>query len=141
MDAPVDEREGRVSDRLPRAAIFAVGVIVFVLVYVGFALAPGSWAVWPLFAFYGVYVAATEGVGRAWVADHVTEGHVGTAYGVFYAATAAAALVASIAAGVLWTYVSPAAPFWLGAATAAAAARPRSPSSPPGPARTSAPPA
>jgi MFS family permease len=113
---------GALSDRLPRAAIFSLGVIVFVLVYVGFAVAPGSWAVWPLFAFYGVYVAATEGVGRAWVADHVTEGHVGTAYGVFYAATAAAALVASIAAGVLWTYVSPSAPFWLGAVTAAAAA-------------------
>ncbi|HWK26395.1 MAG TPA: MFS transporter [Solirubrobacter sp.] len=113
---------GALSDRLSRAAIFALGMVVFTLVYVGFALAPGTWAVWPLFAFYGVYVAATEGVGRAWIADHVSEGHVGTAYGVFYAATAAAALVASIAAGVLWTYVSPSAPFWLGAATAAAAA-------------------
>jgi MFS family permease len=87
----------------------------------GSPLAPGSWAVWPLFAFYGIYVAATEGVGRAWIADHVTDGRVGTAYGIFYAATAGAALVASIVAGVLWTEVSPSAPFWLGAGTAAAA--------------------
>jgi|GEM_PF-24935 len=113
---------GALSDRFSRAAIFGAGLVVFALVYVGFALAPGSWAVWPLFAFYGVYVAATEGVGRAWVADHVNEDAVGTAYGVFYAATAAAALVASIVAGVLWTYVSPSAPFVLGAITSGLAA-------------------
>jgi hypothetical protein len=42
------------------------------------------------------------------------------AYGVFYAATGGAALIASLAAGVLWTYVSPRAPFVLGVCTAAA---------------------
>ena len=112
---------GALSDRVPRAAIIGGGIVVFMLVYAGFALAPGTWAVWPLFAIYGVFVAATEGVGRAWVGDHVEAGAVGTAYGVFYAATAAAALAASLIAGLLWTYVGPAAPFVYGAVTAAAA--------------------
>jgi len=112
---------GHLSDRIPRARVLAIGTVVFGLVYLGFALTSRPWAVWPLFAFYGVYVAATEGVGRAWVADHVRSGSVGTAYGVFYAATAGAALIASLVAGVLWTYVSPKAPFVLGACTAAAA--------------------
>jgi MFS family permease len=112
---------GLLSDRIPRTWVLGIGTVVFALVYLGFALASSSWAVWPLFAFYGVYVAATEGVGRAWVADHVRSGAVGTAYGVFYAATAGAALIASLVAGILWTEVSPKAPFVLGAATAAAA--------------------
>ena len=112
---------GHLSDRIPRARVLGLGTAIFALVYLGFAVTSSSWAVWPLFALYGVYVAATEGVGRAWVADHVRSGSVGTAYGVFYAATAGAALIASLVAGILWSDVSPKAPFLLGAATAAAA--------------------
>jgi MFS family permease len=112
---------GALSDLIPRERVLAAGVVIFALVYAGFAVAPGPWAVWPLMAIYGSYVAATEGVGRAWVADHARSGAVGTAYGVFYAATAAAALVASIAAGALWTYGSPQAPFVFGAITASLA--------------------
>jgi MFS family permease len=113
---------GALSDRIPRERVLLFGVLVFALVYVGFAVAPGPWAVWPLLAIYGSYVAATDGVGRAWVADHVETGAVGTAYGVFFASTAAAALVASLAGGALWTYVSPQAPFVLGAITSGIAA-------------------
>jgi len=109
---------GALSDRLPRPAVLGVGLAVFALVYLGFALAPGAWAVWPLFAAYGVYVAATEGVARAWVADHAPAGASGTAYGLFAAATGGSLLAASIAAGVLWSEVAPAAPFVLGACSA-----------------------
>ncbi len=109
---------GALSDRIPRPLILAGGLVVFGLVYLGFAFAPGEWAVWPLFAAYGAYVAATEGVAKAWVADHVAGGLAGTAYGLFAAATGGALLVASIAAGLLWSYVSPRAPFVLGAAGA-----------------------
>ena len=73
---------------------------------------------WPLFAVYGAYIAATDGVARAWVADQVPGRAIGTAYGVFSAATGGALLLASIAAGLLWSHVSPAAPFVLGASGA-----------------------
>ena len=110
---------GSLSDRVPRARLLAGGLLVFGLVYLGLAIAPGGWAVWPLFAVYGIYIAATDGVARAWVADALPGRRgIGTAYGVFSGATAAAALVASIAAGLLWSHVGPAAPFVLGAATA-----------------------
>ena len=110
---------GALSDRIPRTFVIGAGLAVFFVVYLGFAVANASWAVWPLFALYGVYIAATEGVARAWVADHIHDrSAAGTAYGIFFSATAAAALVASVVAGVLWTYVSPSAPFYLGAATA-----------------------
>src|SRR5436190_7054273 len=111
---------GALSDR-GRERILAAGLVVFALVYLGFAIAPGSWAVWPLFALYGAYIAATDGVARAWVADRVPGRAIGTAYGVFSAATGAALLAASIAAGLLWSHVSPAAPFVVGASAAALA--------------------
>jgi MFS family permease len=113
---------GALSDRWRRTVLMGGGLAVFALVYLGFAFAPGSWAVWPLFAVYGVYIAATEGVARAWVADHLVDRRaVGTAYGIFFLATAAAALVASVAAGLLWVHVSTRAPFLLGAGTAVVA--------------------
>ncbi len=109
---------GSLSDRIPRAVLLAGGLGVFALVYLGFALAGHGWAVWPLFAVYGVYIAATDGVSRAWVGDHVPPGLAGTAYGLFAAASGAALLVASVTAGLLWSHVSPSAPFWLGAGAA-----------------------
>jgi len=109
---------GALSDRRRREGVLAGGLLVFALVYLGFALAPGPWAVWPLLALYGAYVAATEGVAKAWVADQVPGRAIGTAFGVFSAASGAALLLASVAAGLLWSHVSPAAPFVLGACAA-----------------------
>ncbi len=109
---------GALSDRVPRPAVLGGGLAVFLLVYLGFAYAPASWAVWPLFVVYGVYIAATEGVARAWVADHAPERAGGTAYGIFAAATGGALLVASITAGLLWDHVSPRATFLFGAIAA-----------------------
>jgi MFS family permease len=106
---------GALSDRVPRTWVLGGGLAVFALVYLGFAVAPGSWAVWPLLAVYGTYVAATEGVARAWVSDFAPRRALGTAFGIFSAATGAGLLVASVVAGVLWSSVSPTAPFWLGA--------------------------
>jgi len=112
---------GSLSDRVSRTAILAGGLVVFAAVYLGFAVVSASWAVWPLFAVYGVYVAATEGVVRAWVSDRMGESLAGTAYGVFSTATGAGLLAVSLAAGLLWTHVGHAAPFVLGAVTACAA--------------------
>ena len=111
---------GALSDRVPRRWVLGAGIGVFALVYAGLAAATGPWAVWPLLAVYGTSVAATEGVARAWVADHAPADALGTAYGAFSAATGAAVLVASVVAGVLWSAVDPSAPFWVGAALAAA---------------------
>ena len=109
---------GALSDRVSRPLVLAGGLVVFALVYLGFAAASASWAVWPLFIVYGVYIAATEGVARAWVADHAPSGASGTAYGIFAAATGASLLFASVVAGLLWSHVSPSAPFVLGVVSA-----------------------
>jgi MFS family permease len=112
---------GALSDRRRRESVIAIGLLVFAVVYLGFAVAPGGWAVWPLLALYGAYVAATEGVAKAWVADQVPGRAAGAAYGLFAAASGGALLLASVAAGLLWSHVDPSAPFVLGASSAALA--------------------
>jgi MFS family permease len=112
---------GSLSDRVPRGAVLASGIAVYAVVYVGFALVSQTWAVWPLFGLYGLFVAATDGVLKAWVADHVEGPFAGTAYGIYAGLVGTALLIASIVGGVLWSRSGPAATFWAGAAFAVAA--------------------
>jgi MFS family permease len=79
-------------------------------------------AVWILFAFYGLYIALTDGMQRAYAADLSPKEILGTTMGTFNALTGLALLPASIIAGALWQHVSPAAPFWFGGITGILAA-------------------
>lgn len=107
---------GSLSDRVGRRRVIAGGLVVFSLVYLGFALAGSSAWVWPLMGVYGLYMAMTEGVGKAFAAE-MAPAHVrGTALGTLYTVTGAVTFPASLAAGLLWDAVSPRAPFYFGAA-------------------------
>jgi len=112
---------GIASDRLGRRGVIGLGFAVFAAVYVGFGLAGAGAAVWPLFAVYGLYMAMTEGVGRALVADFVPSERRATALGLYQGAMGGMVLLSSVIAGVLWDTVDPSAPFFLGGATALAA--------------------
>jgi MFS family permease len=123
VEAALATSAGAVSDRLGRRNVILVGYLVFALVYLGFAAAVGGAAgMWVLFAFYGVYHALTAGVQRAFAADLVRCDLRGTGLGAYHTLTGLALLPASVIAGGLWDAVSPAAPFYFGAATAVVAA-------------------
>ncbi len=109
---------GILSDRLGRKRIIILGWSIYALIYLGFALATNVWQSWLLFAGYGLYYGAFEGVGRAFVADLVPEARRGTAYGLYNGIASLALLPASLIAGWLWDAISPAAPFYLGAGLA-----------------------
>ncbi|MEO2092313.1 MAG: MFS transporter, partial [Gemmataceae bacterium] len=108
---------GILSDRIGRWKVIAVGWAVYVLVYLGFAFT-GEVGVCPLMGLYGVYMALTDGVGKALVADHAPADRRGTALGFYYMASALMTLAGSVAAGVLWDHVGREWPFLIGAATA-----------------------
>ena len=112
---------GKLSDRIGRKNVIITGWAIYVLTYLGFALVSESWNVVYvilLFALYGVYYGASEGVTRAFVADMVPSKKRGTAYGLYHSAIGFSLLLASVIAGVLWEVINPAATFLFGAAMA-----------------------
>ena len=120
--AGVSTPMGVLSDKLGRRRVLALGWLIYGLVYLGFAMAVATWQIWLLFAVYGVYYGATQGVASAFIADLVPAERRGSAYGLFQGITGLALLPASILAGWLWNAVSPAATFYLGAGLALLAA-------------------
>jgi MFS family permease len=109
---------GHLSDRIGRRRVLVGGMLVFAMVYAGFAAATEAWHVVALFAVYGVYIAATDGVGKAFAVDLVPCELRATSIGLLGTLTGVATLVASAAAGALWDVVGPWAPFALGGAGA-----------------------
>ncbi len=91
--------------------------MIYGICYLGFAYAHSAWQVWPLFALYGVFYAASEGVGRALIADVVSSDARGKAYGAYNMVTGLAALPAGLIAGLLWDHIGPTAPFFFSAIT------------------------
>ncbi|MBI5624161.1 MAG: MFS transporter [Elusimicrobia bacterium] len=106
---------GWLSDHIGRRKTLACGLLIFSGVYLGFGLASSLSALWLLFAAYGLYAAFTENVAKAMVADLSVSSNRGTAMGVFQGSTGVLAFAASGMAGLLWTHVSPSAPFILAA--------------------------
>ncbi len=111
---------GALSDRLGRWKIIALGWAIYAFVYAGFAFLPATqaWGLWPLMAFYGFYMALTEGVGKALISDHAPRARRGTAMGIFYAITGLTTLVASLLAGLVWDRFGPTVAFLIGAGIA-----------------------
>jgi MFS family permease len=111
------------SDRLGRLRLILAGWVVYGLFYLAMGLsAPSQVWLWPLFAFYGLFLAATEGAEKALVADLAPGDRLGTAYGWFNLTTGAILLPASILFGWLYQGFGAQAAFAYSAASALTAA-------------------
>ncbi len=111
------------SDRLGRVRLILAGWVIYGLFYLLLGL-NGFHALllWPLFAFYGLFLAATEGAEKALVADLAPKERLGTAYGWFNLTAGAMLLPASLLFGWLWQSVAVEAAFSFSALCALAAA-------------------
>ena len=111
------------SDRFDRRKLIVGGWTIYAALYLAFGLMPAkTWLLWPMFAAYGVFLAATEGAEKALVADMVPRTQAGTAFGWYNLVVGLALLPASMLFGWLWSEASPLAAFAFGSGCALAAA-------------------
>ena len=107
---------GRLSDRIGRKSLLVAGYIFYGLVYFGFALVREASYLWLLFAAYGLYIALTEGVQKALMADLAPVELRATLIGLHATFVGIGLFPASFLAGVLWDAFGAPAPFYFGGA-------------------------
>jgi MFS family permease len=105
---------GIISDKIGPKKVLLTGFLLFSAIYLFFGLTNVSFLLWLLFPFYGIYMALTEGVGKAYVSNLVPQEKAGTAFGIYQTTIGLCTFFASLIAGLLWTYVSISAPFIFG---------------------------
>ena len=105
---------GIISDKIGPKKVLLAGFLLFSAVYLFFGLAHSSLLLWLLFPIYGIYMALTEGVGKAYISNLVPQEKVGTAFGVYQTTIGLCTFFASLIAGLLWTYIDVSTPFIFG---------------------------
>lgn len=105
----------RLSDKIGRKKILVLGYLIYSLVYLGFALNTSLSVFWALFGVYGLYMGFTEGVEKALITDIAPQHLKATTMGLHATLVGIGLLPASLLAGLLWKFISPAAPFYFGA--------------------------
>ena len=96
------------SDTMGRKRFILIAWIAFAFFYIGMGLpSTSTYQVFALFAVYGLFKAATEGVEKALVADLAPKGHTGTAFGWFNLINGLMLLLASIIFGWIYESVGP----------------------------------
>jgi MFS family permease len=93
---------GLLADRLPRSAVFGIGLVFFAIGYIGLGLTTDPLAAWLLIGVYGLFTACTDGVGKAWASSLARSDRQATAQGVFQGGSGLAILIAGVWAGLLW---------------------------------------
>ncbi|MVU75855.1 MFS transporter [Nocardia sp. ET3-3] len=93
---------GALSDRLPRHLVFAAGLACFAVGYLGLGLVSTPVWVFLVLPIYGGFAAATDGVGKAWIADLTPVARQSTAQGLYQGLSGGAILVAGLWAGLAW---------------------------------------
>ena len=109
---------GILSDRIGKEKVILTGFLIYALVYFGFGVSKGIGPIISLFALYGFYSAATDGIQKAFIADMTGKNLKGTGMGIYNALLGITLLPASLIAGYLYDQVNSSVPFYFGAGTA-----------------------
>ena len=109
---------GILSDRIGPKPIILLSFIFFGFIYLGFAQADRPAHIWGLFIAYGLFMAMTEGVQKAFLATIIPPEFKATGFGLYNTLVGLAVLPASLVGGLLWDRVGPPATFLYGTATA-----------------------
>jgi MFS family permease len=109
---------GSLSDRIGKERILVAGFLIYAIVYYGFGVTGSVATIIFLFALYGLYSAATDGIQKAFISDMVDHNKQGTGLGIYNALLGITLLPASLIAGLLYDKVNSHIPFYFGAVTA-----------------------
>ncbi len=109
---------GRLSDRVSRRTVAALGYLVFGLTYFAFGVGASVSLIWTAMALYGLFYALTAPVLKALVVETSAPEMRGRALGVYFSATSIATLLASLITGELWKVYGPRLPFFISSGTA-----------------------
>jgi MFS family permease len=109
---------GAIVDKIGAKKILITGLLIFSLVYLFFGLINSNLFIWFLFPVYGIYMALTEGVGKAYISLLVPQEKSGTAFGIFQTSIGICSFFSSLIAGVMWNYINVRIPFYFGSITA-----------------------
>ena len=112
---------GWLSDRVPRSAVLAAGLVLLVLADLALAAEGGVWLLLAGAALWGLHMGFSQGILSAMVADTTPRDMKGTAFGVFNLASGVCMLLASVLAGWLWQAWGASTTFWAGAVFAGVA--------------------
>jgi MFS family permease len=105
---------GIISDKIGPKKVLLTGFLLFSAVYLSFGLVHSGFFLWLLFPVYGIYMALTDGVSKAYIANLVPQEKAGTAFGIYQTTIGFCTFFASFIAGLLWTYIGVSAPFIYG---------------------------
>jgi len=102
---------GKLSDIIGRKVVLAFGFLLFGLTALGFAFIANNFTIWILFALYGLFMAITDGVSRAYVSDLTVKEERGTTLGAYHTIVGITVLPANFIGGMLWHKINVFAPF------------------------------
>lgn len=98
---------GKLSDRMPRMRMVALGMLVLVMANALLASAHDFVQILIGVALWGMHLGLTQGVLASCIADTVPAAQRGTGFGVFNLVLGLAVLLASIGAGLVWDHYGP----------------------------------
>lgn len=93
---------GILADKIGLKKTFISGLILFAMVYLGMGSSTNSYVLIGLFALYGIYSAATEGIAKAWISNITDKKDTATAIGTYAGFQSICTMMASSLAGLIW---------------------------------------
>lgn len=105
---------GSLADKIGAKKVFQIGLFVFSLVYFFFGFIKNPIFFWILFPIYGIYIAFTDGVSKAYMSKMIKKEESASYFGLQQTILGVGALLASTVGGILWYKMNPSATFYYG---------------------------
>lgn len=108
---------GIIADKFGKINSLVFGMVIFSIVYYGFAISESKSSIWFLFSLYAFYAAFSEGIYKAIISHLSPQEKRASAMGIFQGLLGILMFISSFIAGILWDKLGAPAPFYFGSLT------------------------